>query len=641
MISIWDKPAELNIAPIPFEIMLKAGMAKDKMYQDTIDEIQPYQDAILNKKALPGDDTEYLKQASQKLKDLVNNNVGKVDLTDPLQASKFLTQAKEIGLDPKLKRNEANYSYVEEQKKKHEEYKGKANGTYDSQTFNFAKILNQYTTPGSGGGDKFNISNVGIGSIGVDRRETFEKAFNDMQKSSGYSFKQLGDYIYKTSQEGFTGKDIDQKAQYALQSILQSDAGKQTISDYYMYKELDPKTYQNITPEQYVLQQLAQVGYEKVGMSYDSNKDDIYNRGIDKQDENMPITPETFNSQYTIADGEQFDITKQYGDTQTDNEGNIIVTPLTGQKIPIDPKDTPDNKKRLQEYNNNLDKKNQAWANEQTQKLRAELNYYRTNYPELKDMKDTDLVPIINQARQKTAQSFKGFSVAGLNTESLAGKLTAGITNKDLHIISNQGSKQTNFSELTNLSGMDSKELKDYIYSEIKEGKTEFVPTSKTSKAGWNIQVPTKSGNLQTVFIGGSDPAQQIFSPYDAIRKVFDKATPGIYTEDQYKVNKGNLKKEDDDYGTEAKLELIKDDQGKIVDSYYSINRILSKEVTKKALKAKNLDYQSALEAGFKFDAAGRLLINPTIDLQDDVTLYYNSKYLEKNQSKTKPNKFD
>lgn len=636
MISIWDKPAELNIAPIPFEIMLKAGMAKDKMYQDSLDEIKPYEDAILNSKALPGDDTEYLKQASQKLRDLVNNTVGKKDITDPLEASNFLNQAKQIALDPKLKRNESYFNHVQEQKKKQQEYKDKPNGTFASQSYDFDKTLSQYITPGSGGGDKFNIANKSIGSIGVDRRETLEKAFDDLANIAKQNNVKIGDYFAHVTESGFGQTQIDNAAQYALQSIAQSDAGKQIISDYYMYKELDPETYKNITPQQYLLDELKQVGYEKLGISRSNNYDDIYNKNIDKQAEEASsyITPETFNGEYTIADGEQFDITKQYGDTQFDNNGNVVVTPLLGQKIPIDPKDTPDNKKSLREYNNNLDKKNQDWANNQTQKLKAEINYYKTNYPELSNMNDAQIIPIINQARQKTAQSFKGFSVAGLNTESLAGKLTAGITNKDLHIISNQGSKQTNFSELSKLSGMESKELKDYIYSEIKEGKTEFVPTSKTSKAGYNVQVPTKSGDLKTVFISASDQAQQIFSPYDAIRKVFDKATPGVYTEDQYKVDKS-------DYGTQAKLELQKDERGNIVDSYYSINRILSKEVTEQTLKANKLTYQSALKAGFEFDEAGRLLVNPTVDLKDDVKNYYNSSYLEKDQSKTKPIKFD
>lgn len=642
MISIWDKPAELNIAPIPFEIMLKAGMAKDKMYQDSLDEIKPYEDAILNSKALPGDDTDYLKQASQKLRDLVNNTVGKKDITDPLEASNFLNQAKQIALDPKLKRNESYFNHVQEQKKKQQDYKDKPNGTYNSQSFDFDKTLSQYITPGSGGGDKFNIANKSIGSIGVDRRETLEKAFDDMTKSSGYSFKQLGDYLFKTSQEGFGQTQIDNAAKYALSSIAQSDAGKQILSDYNMYKELDPKTYENIKPEQYLLQQLAQVGYEKIGMSQNSNYDDVFNHAIDKQKEEADsyITPETFDGEYTTTDAEQFDVAKQYGNYGYDEQGNIFIKPAVEASAPSGGGVMGGGIMGGSPFTTDVkyEDKTQEVANNQTQKLRTEINYYRNNYPELKDMKDEQLVPIINKARQKTAQSFKGFSIAGLDKESLAAKITSNIANRTLYKVSNKGTEQVSYSDIN--GGNKGDDLKNYIYTEIKEGRAEFVPLSKTNKAGFNVQIPSKSGDLQTIFISASDQSQLIFSPFNAVRKVFDKATPGVYTEDKYKVNKGNEDKKDDDYGTEAKLELVKDDNGNIVDSYYSINRILSEQMTDKTLKANNLTYQTALQKGFKFDSKGRMLINPTGDLKKEVNGYYNSPYLEKEKKETKPNTF-
>ncbi len=111
-LSIWDKPAELRIAPVPFQALMAANQAKDKAYQDEADKIDSYADAILKYEALPGDDTEYLKQSRESLNNLVSSSVGKVDLTNPTVAREFITKARSIAEDPKLVRNQAYLNHI-------------------------------------------------------------------------------------------------------------------------------------------------------------------------------------------------------------------------------------------------------------------------------------------------------------------------------------------------------------------------------------------------------------------------------------------------------------------------------------------------------------------------------------------------
>ena len=239
-ISVWDKPAELNINPIPWEFILKAGMSKDKMYQDTLDEIKPYEDLLLKRKALPGDDTSYLQNAQNGLKNLVNSTVGVKDLTDPLEAKKFLDQARQIGLDPKLIRNENALTYHEEQMKKKAEDKDKEHGIYDSQDYAYSKALKDYTTPGSGGGDKYNLQKYSIGPVGTDVENARKQFFDQMPELKFDDHKQAGDYWYKATTEGISQDRIDQRAMDVIGNYASSYAGRQELSDYQMLTETNP-----------------------------------------------------------------------------------------------------------------------------------------------------------------------------------------------------------------------------------------------------------------------------------------------------------------------------------------------------------------------------------------------------------------
>jgi hypothetical protein len=638
-VSIWTKPAELKLTPIPFEAMMMATQAKDKAYKQNVDKIDAYADAILGYKALPGDDTEYLKKSRESLNNLVSSSVGKLDITNPTIARELITKARSIVQDPKLIRNQGYLEHVQKEQDRLTKFKDEKDATYMSQAFKFNKDLNQYITPGSGGGDKYNATNIVGGVKGVNTNNEKEPYFNNMPSLKFETPKQAGDYYYSITRDGIDWNRLDTQSVNALRDYANSDGGRQELSDYNMLLETNPNALLNkkgeiIKPEDYLYNSLTRTAMERYGVSITSDYTNALNLGVSDQKANPAITPETFPGEYSASNGKPYDIVSEYGEGEYDDNGNIWIKPSSNAAAPSGAGVMSGGIMSGSPFTTNVqyeDKSNKE-ALKQTTKLATELNYYRDNYPELKDMNDRTLIPIINQARQKTAQSFTGFTTAGLDAKSLASKLSS-LANRDLHIITNKGSKQTSFTDIANSAGMTGEELKTHIFDEIKNLSVEFVPTSKTGKAGWNVQVPTKNGDIQTMFISGSNESRIYFDKYDAVRKVFDKATPGLYTEDKYKVDK-------DDYGTESKLKLIKNEQGQIVDSYYSINRILSKEMTEKTLKANKLTYQTALQAGFEFDANGRLLINPTGDMHNDVNRYYNSQYLQKEKAENNPNTF-
>ena len=611
-ISVWDKPAEMNIAPIPWEFILKAGMSKDKMYQDEVDKIQPYQDKLLNYKSLPGDDQTYLQGAQNKLKDLVNSTVGMKDLTDPLEAKKFLDQARQIGLDPKLLRNQNVLEHYQKQQEVKKDYMGKPDGTYSSQDYAFNKMLNQVVTPGSGGSDKYDLTRYGIGPVGVNLEDERTKYFNQIPGLSTSTPKQLGDWYYNLKTEGISEKRIEGQAKIAVHNYASSSGGRQELSDYNMLLETNPQAlvtkdkdgFRVKTATEYLYENLVTTGLERAGISTTADMADALNKGVQDRKDNMPIEPETFNGEYTTGVSANVNpLEKEFGKiSYSDNGEPILEKKLDSSKI---------SSGVLPTYED--DNSNKA----RSSKLKQKLDDFRNSDSQLKGLTYPQLENAYNLTFKDKPQSYQDYSITGVDRADLASKYS-NLQSHKLKVIDNRESGDISYQKLTEATGMTGDDLNKHVFDQISKGAAKFSPVNSSGKPGFLVTVPWGQ-DVRAILVEGSNEAKSIFGKYATI---VDKVNNKFIGFDP------NVKLEPTDDGVVGKVDyqFADDWSGNVTGGTHTILRVLSKKSTDEQLKLTGFTQKQMEENyGAKFDSQGRLLLNPNADIHDNVMNYFNN----------------
>lgn len=645
-ISVWDKPAEMNINPIPWEFILKAGMSKDKMYQDEVDKIQPYQDKLLNYKSLPGDDQTYLQGAQNKLRDLVNSTVGMKDLTDPLEAKKFLDQARQIGLDPKLLRNQNVLEHYQKQQEVKKDYMGKPDGTYASQDYAFNKMLNQVVTPGSGGSDKYDLTKYSIGPVGTNLEDERTKYFNQLAPVSTSTPKQLGDWYYNLKTEGISEDRIKGQALMAINNYRSSGAGRQELSDYNMLLETNPQALVTKdkdglrvkTATEYLYEKLLTTGMERYGISTTADMADALNKGVQDQKDNPYLsgmtTPTQFDPYMKVEN--VFGIKSDDRLDWTD-DGNPIITPkipastspnagsmgggiMSGTSI-----NSPNDAAR-EKLNAQYEKE----AKEKQIDIIRKVEIFRAADPNLKDKSRKEIYTLMNQAQTNASASFSAYTYPQMDDGQIAGRILGNLNGRNLHLVSSAG-EGGNFDlvGIANKLGTTSNEIQKAIQEKAKAGGAKFVPLNASGKPGYLVQI-VNGDKTADIIVPISNEANAVFGKFN-------------YAFDAYKTGKTGINKDakifPEDEGVYTGLETHvdpNDPTGKTLVPEWVVGRVQSYKETQDFLKAhgdstgKPMTKEQARSQGLSFTPDGRLVVKDIPELIHETTnQFMNSPYMK------------
>lgn len=263
---------------LPAELMI-AGLGKRQQKYDTM-AAQLQELGNWKQEALPGYDTDYVKNKKQELEGFITSSLNK-DLSSPeyvREYQKFLTGfSSDEGLQKVTNSVNLHNQYLERVKKLKE-----GNGTQYDQAFveNYLRHYNEYTAEGGKGfTGKTQIADPSI-LEGVDLNKEMEEYFDQLKANGSESIKFLEQGLaYKNGWTGINGQRIDDQVSRVFETFYNSRAGQQLQSRFEMEHIPAGTTYEDfyegLSPEQrmtfdnakrtYVANQLTNTG---MGFTY-------------------------------------------------------------------------------------------------------------------------------------------------------------------------------------------------------------------------------------------------------------------------------------------------------------------------------------------------------------------------------------
>ena len=290
---------------MPVDMMVQALANKQKMQDERTAQLVTA--GNWEQKALPGYDTDYIKQKKQEIQDFINQSQGK-DLTSPdyfRNYTKFISTFKnDEGIKEVQKSVDTHNEYLKIDK---EIRSGASVDAYEKAFYDdYQKRFNIYTSS-KGQGYKGQVK-LGDPNIlrGTDINKEAESYFDQIKASGSETIKALESGIsYKDGWKGVRGKTISQHASRMLDIFYESRAGQQLAARYDMQQTSGSPLptsiiMQNLTPQErktyeaerkaYVGQQLLNIGKGFIHGESSTNKDSALNSDR-KEKEEMPQQP--------------------------------------------------------------------------------------------------------------------------------------------------------------------------------------------------------------------------------------------------------------------------------------------------------------------------------------------------------------
>ena len=319
---------------IPWELILKQGVQKQAMHDKGV--------ALRNSLGLEGsaryvEDAKYLKAKEDAVKQLSDEYAGK-EMTGHV-IEEMLSKFKQLKDDPGLATVAARTAEYDKAMKTLDEYAKDPNKLNEALAYmDFHKKRLAYDKSGAFDPTN-NLTNVVLRS-GVNKREEFEKVFNNLKEDkrfANYTKPELYNLMYKVTEEGVSSDKVSKAAVAALGSLRDSRLGEQVSAEYDMIKDYNPDAFKykdkkgNIkekTKDQYLLEQALAVGQEFINVKQDSTYDDMNNKaiGFGREDQKLKEVMINPGSAFKVNDVAEdiSDLTNKINSTTDPNEKRTL-----------------------------------------------------------------------------------------------------------------------------------------------------------------------------------------------------------------------------------------------------------------------------------------------------------------------------
>lgn len=588
-ISIWAKPAELKLMPLPFEMLMKAGLMKEQQYAegealegsindelakigsididtpDKIAELQKYKEGINTIVDKYKGDYGAMSSAFKQLqKDFnYNKNYGKLSgimnrynervksLNAKLEANKeWLKSNGERGMSPE----DVQIAQQAEDASQAPLVKDPITGTWTGYNAEDPRNSINYNTIAVKYSDKITPE--------VLRIEASKRRLRD----AGHGYLQSDDGTVKISTAAFRAQVIADamKNDEVVKNYTSwrnritgtTDKISQVVGspdNYFTGIDLEsgqavsrnPEAASKLFDELYhkpiydaarSIGNLTRVYEENVKTDY--NKDWFYEYNLKKADaeeerlrSQVPAqTSSTVFSAYTNRTNPLSDL--DFSKVRFKADGTVLVDydlAYESQGAAADPELGASQgilSSNAQEINAQRKKK----AQEQGQLILAAVRNAKATNPSLAGKSNEEVLNFVKKAFENGSSSFNGYTFPGMNLKDAAGFIVKDLPNQPLWVNDSSG-KVNGKSDLTDMAdkvGGTPTELAEVIKKKIEGGEADFVPVNASGKAGWRVQLGTASGKNYEVIIPASNEAQSMFRPFSVAMDAYRSGKIGL-----------------------------------------------------------------------------------------------------------------
>lgn len=676
-ISIWDKPAELKLMPLPFEMLMKAGIMKEQQYaegealQSTIEEelskinsikddtpvrnaeLQKYQEGVKSiVEQNKGDYGAMASQFKQLQKDFnYNKNYG------PLSGVLYRYNERVKSLNAKLEANKEWLKHNGERGMSPEDVQI-AQQAEDASQAPLVKDPVTNTWTGYKAEDPRNSINYNIIALKYSDKITPEvlriEAKNRGLRDAGRGYLQSDDGSVKISTAAFRAqviadamKNDDVVKNYTLwrnKITGTTDKISQVVGspdNYFTGIDLEsgqavsrsPESASKLFDELYhkpiydaarSIGNLTKVYEENVKTDYHIDQIGKEARAAAREEEarlraQVPAqTSSTVFSAYTNRTNPLSEI--DFSRVKFDADGNVSVNfdVETGSTSLAAQARGGGEETEPEKALRNAKAREKAQA--QAKALASAIANARKTNPSLAGKSNQEVLNFVKTAFENGSSSFNGYTFPGMNLKDAAGFIVKDLPNQTLWVNDSRGeiNGKSDLTDMADKVGGTPTELAEVIKKKIEGGEADFVPVNASGKAGWRVQLGTADGKNYEVIIPASNEAQGMFRPYSVAMDAYRSGQIGL--DETKKVNPS-------DKGILTRLEA--DASG---NPQWTVGRVLTLADTKA-----NLDYNkitSIQDAKVRFGGAvdflptGEMVVYDIPDLINQNVNTYSNTYL-------------
>jgi hypothetical protein len=678
-ISIWDKPAELKLAPLPFEMLMKAGIMKEQQYAegealegslndelakigsididtpDKIAELQKYKQGISSIVDKYKGDYGAMSSAFKQLqKDFnYNKNYGKLSgiinrynkrvesVNAKLEANKeWIKSNGEKGMSPEDVRIAQQWEDANQAPLVQDPTFGTWTG-YRAEdprnSINYNIIALKYSdkiTPEvlriEAKNRRFRDAGQGYlesqdGKIKISTADFRAQVIADAMKNDDVVKN------YTAWYNGITGT-TDRISQVVgnpnnnftgidLESGLAVSRSPETASTLF-----DGLYNKRIYDAARSIGTLTKVYEEDIKSDYHKDwKEEYYLKKADAEEERLRSqvpaqTTNTVFSAYTNRTNPLSDI--DFSKVRFGADGSVLVDYDLAYEAegPMPDPELGTSQGILSSNAKEINAQRKKKAQEQGQLILAAVRNAKLTNPSLAGKSNAEVLNFVKTAFENGSSSFRGYTFPGMNLKDAAGFIVKDLPNQPLWINDSSGKMngKTDLVDFADKVDANPSELAEVIKKKIEGGEADFVPVNASGKAGWRVQIGNKDGSNYEIIIPASNEAQGMFKPYSVAMDAYRSGKIGL--DETKKINPN-------DKGVLTRLEA--DANG---NPQWTVGRVLSLADTKA-----NLDYNRVTtkeEAKIKFGNAvdflptGEMVVYDIPNLISEGVNSYSNTYL-------------